>query len=246
MRKLYFFLFLLLIGASAVAQQRVQVTTTLDANSVVKDSTGFQYPHAIWAKLMQTGSYGIRVAKGTDSNIEFLIYELSAAERSRRMETYPKPRETTNFKTGSKLPNFRFTDLEGNRYNLKELAGKVVVLNFWFINCGPCRIEIPDLNKMVLKFKDNPNVVFLAVALDSHADVKEFLKGTPFLYNITENGAYLTKFYGVNSYPTHVVVDQNAIIQFHTTGLALNTVYWIDKTIEVALKQSDRGKVEGD
>ena len=245
MNKLYLLIFLLITGTSVFAQQVVQTRTTLDETSVVRDSTGFQYPHAVWKKLMQSGNYGIKTGKRTTSNIEFTIYELSAAERAKRMESYPRPRETTNFKTGSKLSNFRFTDLKGNRYNLKELTGKVVVLNFWFINCGPCRQEIPDLNKLVLKYKDNPNVLFLAVALDSRADVKDFLKQTPFLYNITENGSYLTESYGVRSYPTHVVLDQNAIIKFHTAGLALNTIYWIEKTIENTLKQPEAASVVG-
>ena len=234
-----------MIGTSVLAQQVVQTRKTLDETSVVRDSTGFQYPHAVWKKLMQSGNYGIKLGKRTSTDMEFIIYELSAAERTKRMESYPRPRETDNFKTGSKLSNFRFTDLQGNRYNLKELNGKVVVLNFWFINCGPCRQEIPDLNKLVLKYKENPNVLFLAVALDSRADVKEFLKKTPFLYNITENGSYLTQSYGVKGYPTHVVLDQNAIIKFHTAGLALNTIYWIEKSIESTLKQPEAGSVVG-
>ena len=234
-----------MIGTSVLAQQVVQTRKTLDETSVVRDSTGFQYPHAVWKKLMQSGNYGIKLGKRTSTDMEFIIYELSAAERTKRMESYPRPRETDNFKTGSKLSNFRFTDLQGNRYNLKELNGKVVVLNFWFINCGPCRQEIPDLNKLVLKYKENPNVLFLAVALDSRADVKEFLKKTPFLYNITENGRYLTQSYGVKGYPTHVVLDQNAIIKFHTAGLAINTIYWIDKTIESALTQTGTAGVTG-
>ena len=245
MKKLYFLLLLLIIGTSVLGQQRTETRTTLDETSIVRDSTGFQYPHAVWKKLMQSGNYGIKIGKRTSTDMEFLIFELSAAERTKRMESYPLPRETTNFKTGNKLPNFRFTDLKGTRYNLKELTGKVIVLNFWFINCGPCRQEIPDLNKLVLKYKDNPNVVFLAVALDSRADVKEFLKKTPFLYNIKENGSYLTESYGVKGYPTHVVLDQNAIIKFHTAGLAINTIYWIDKTIEGALNQPEAAGAVG-
>ena len=245
MKNLYFLLFLLMIGTSLFAQQVVQTRTTLDETSVIRDSTGFQYPHAVWKKLMQSGNYGIKIGKRTGTDMEFIIYELSAAEKSKRMESFPKPRETNNFKTGTKLSNFRFTDLKGNRYNLKELTGKVVVLNFWFINCGPCRQEIPDLNKLVLKYKDNPDVIFLAIALDSRADVKEFLKKTPFLYNITENGSYLTESYGVQGYPTHVVLDQEAIIKFHTAGLAMNTIYWIDKTIENTLKQPAPGGTTG-
>lgn len=234
MNKLYFILFLF-FGFSAIAQQPAPVRPTLGETSVVKDSSGFQYPYAIWKKLWQGGSHAIRPMQANGVAPEFLIYELSEADKIKRAELMPKPGETSFFKTGSKLPNFKMLDIEGKKYNLKDLAGKVVVLNFWFINCPPCRMEIPDLNKMVLKYKDNPDVIFLAVGLDEKYDIKDFLKKSPFLYNISADGRWLANSYGVKSYPTHVVIDQTAKILFHTTGLAVNTVYWVDKSIREAL-----------
>lgn len=237
MNKLYFILFLL-FGFNSVAQQPVIVRPNLNETSVVKDSTGFQYPYVIWHKLWQSGSHAIRSMQINEGAPEFLIYELSESDKIKRAESLPKPLETTFFRTGNKLSNFKFTDIEGNKFNLKELAGKVVVLNFWFVNCPPCRMEIPELNKMVLKYKDNPDVLFLAVGLDENYEIKDFIKKTPFLYKITGNGKWLAQSYGVKSYPTHVVLDQSAKILFHSTGLALNTVYWIDKSIKGALKHA--------
>lgn len=234
--KILYVIFLLCLGLDSAAQQRVTIKTTLDESSVVKDSSGFQYPYAIWQKLMQSGNYGIRSA-GNKPATEFLLFTLSDAEKAKRMEALPKPRETDVFKTGTKPGNFRFTDLDGNKFNLKELGGKVVVLNFWFINCGPCRKEIPDLNRLVLKYKDNPDVVFLAIGLDSRSEIKDFIKKSPFLYHLTENGRYLAQAYGVTGYPTHVVLDQSSKVAFHTSGLAYNTVYWIDKSIALALQK---------
>ncbi|MGK0324190.1 MAG: thiol-disulfide isomerase/thioredoxin, partial [Psychroserpens sp.] len=57
-------------------------------------------------------------------------------------------------------------DIEGNSHTLESLKGKVVVINFWFINCKPCVAEIPDLNKLKAKF-NNKDAVFVAIALDS-------------------------------------------------------------------------------
>ncbi|WP_026896704.1 TlpA family protein disulfide reductase [Daejeonella oryzae] len=242
MKKLYFLFFILF--SFNVSAQLVQSKPSLNENSIVKDSTGFQYPYAIWKKLFQSGNYGMRTFVINGESPEFLIYELSEETKSKRMESIPKPRETSFFKTGNKLPNFKLTDLNGNKFNLKELAGKVVVLNFWFINCAPCRKEIPELNKMVLKYKDIPNVVFLGVALDTKSEIKDFLKTSPFLYNISENGKWLSAFYGVNSYPTHVVVDQQATILFHSTGLAQNTVYWVDKSIKGALSKAETESIQ--
>jgi len=68
---------------------------------------------------------------------------------------------------------FSVTDIKGNTYTSEELKGKVVVLNFWFIGCAPCRIEIPGLNEMV-KHYDKEEVVFIAFALDGKEELKKF------------------------------------------------------------------------
>jgi len=160
---------------------------------------------------------------------------LSQTEVADKMEKR-KPRETTCFTTGERLGAFSFRDLNKNKYKLKDLAGKVVVLNFWFINCPPCRKEIPDLNDLVDRFKNNPDVVFIAVALDDPYQLEDFLKQQPYHYNIVADGRYDAQRYGIKSYPTHVVLDRNSNIIFHTSGLAPNTVYWVEKSITEGLE----------
>ncbi len=111
------------------------------------------------------------------------------------------------------------------------MKGKIVVFNFWFINCPPCKREIPELNKLVEKYKDKNDVVFIAVALDEKSDLKDFLKTTPFNYTIVDAGRWIAAEIGINTFPTNVVVDQNGIVQFHATGYSLSLPSWIDKTI---------------
>jgi len=216
----------------------------LDENSIVKDSTGFQYPYIIWRNLFQSGKYGIKSMRiANAAKHEFLLYAFSGKELAERMERMPKPRETTIFKTGTKLRNFKATDITGKKYELKELAGKTVVLNFWFINCPPCRKEIPELNILVSQYQDNPDVVFLAIALDEKYEIKEFLKKSPFLYNIIDRGRFLSDQYHVKLYPTHVVLDGQGVVKFHSDGLANNTIYWIGKTIKESLNTVTSGNL---
>jgi thiol-disulfide isomerase/thioredoxin len=106
------------------------------------------------------------------------------------------------------------------KFNQKDLVGKVVVLNFWFINCPPCRREMPELNELVEHYKAEKDVVFLAVALDMRYAIQEFLKTSPFNYNIIDNGRFIAGKYGINLFPTHVVVDRQGKILFHTSGYA--------------------------
>jgi thiol-disulfide isomerase/thioredoxin len=218
------------------AQQPAAVRRSASlADLTVKDSSGTVYPTNIVQSLLTTGKYSLRVIPGT---MEAILYELSEKERSLRETNLPKPRESNFFKEGDVFPTFRERDINGNKYNLKELAGKVVVLNFWFINCPPCRREIPELNDVVKKYKDNKDVVFLAIALDQKADLEDFLKTSPYNYNVVDNGRFTAQKYNINLYPTHVVIDKQGKILFHTSGFSQSTVPWLKKSIEAGLNNT--------
>lgn len=210
----------------------------LSESSIVKDSSGTIIPAAIWKQLMMKG-FVLKPEHPGDAESPFILAKLSEKQVQERYERGPKPRETEYFTTGQKISLFNTTDMNGNKLNLKKLQGKIVVLNFWFINCPPCRMEIPDLNELVDSFKTNDKVIFVAVALDSKWDLKDFLKTSPFSYSIVDDGRFIAQGYGIRSYPTHVIVDTEGRVYFHTTGLTMNTVYWLKKSInELLAKQS--------
>ena len=215
----------------------------LDANSVVKDADGSTYPYVIWQKLLQTGEYAIKPGGDLKAEkVEFLIYRMTEeekeAKKKRKLETaasMSKPRVSEAFREGDKFRFDKMKDLNGLKYDFKKDTGKVVVFNFWFINCPPCKQEIPELNELVAKYKENKDVVFIAIALDDEYALKNFLKLMPFNYNIVGDGRFYSDKHGVKSYPTHVVVGKDGLIKFSTIGLASNTVYWVEKTIKEQL-----------
>ncbi|MFA6277299.1 MAG: TlpA disulfide reductase family protein [Pedobacter sp.] len=236
--KKYLFILILLIAFKSNAQTTAM--PKLDDNAIVRDGAGNLIPTKLWRAYYQTGDYSFKLNK---EKTEFIIYEMSPEEKIKAEErkqlalsNSSRPRLSTSFKDGEKFKGNKFTDINGNKYDLRELTGKVLVLNFWFINCPPCKREIPELNQLYTKYKDNKDVIFLAIALDEKYDLIQFLKTTPFNYNIVDDGRFYAEKYGVKSYPTHLVVGKDGLVKFHTTGLALNTVYWVEKTISEQLK----------
>lgn len=207
----------------------------LTEKTIVKDSSGMIYPYATWRQLLSTGGYKIRPVDPNDKKTEFLLVRLTEEQKEQQMANAPQPPGSTAFRNGTPISSFTAKDLKGNKYKLKELTGKIVVLNFWFINCGPCRAEIPELNKLVDEYKDSSNIVFLAIALDRKYELEEFLSKSPYNYNIIDDGRYIARQYNVNAYPTHVIIDPQGKIFFHTQGFGMSTIHWLRKSIKELL-----------
>ncbi len=228
---LCFFVFAFTIAArSQVSQVR------LTEKSVVKDSSGRLYNYAEWSSLISKG-HPMRLADPKNPDAGFLITVLTKEQMEERMSRLPKPRESEWFTTGTKASLFKSDDINGNSLNPEDSVGKVIVLNFWFINCGPCRKEIPELNVLVDSFQSTGKVLFYGIALDKKRDIQKFLEKIPFKYTIIDDGRAIAAQYGIRSYPTHVVIDGEGKVYFHTVGLGQNTIYWLRKSIVELLEK---------
>lgn len=115
-------------------------------------------------------------------------------------------------------PSVKLTSLDGKRFDLNALTGKIVVINLWFIGCSPCRKEIPKLNELVKEFSRQP-VVFLAPSFDSAETLRDFLKKTAFDYQIVPDAeAIINGQFNASSFPTHIVVDKTGLIEATLVG----------------------------
>jgi len=145
--------------------------------------------------------------------------------------------ESSDF-LGEEAPDFSGTDLDGNEYSKESLKGKVVVLNFWFIACKPCIMEMPELNGLVEKYKGK-EVVFLGLATDRESRLRPFLEKTPFNYQIVPNSGQLANTFEVLGFPTHIVIDPEGTVVWATTGLGPTTVETLDHQIETQLAEKE-------
>jgi len=176
---------------SLAGRAQVQPATNfqLTESTVVKDSAGVTLSYTTWREMMTSGKYTLRSNAKAGAVPDFVMVKLSDSQIKLNRERF-KPMESEYFTTGQAFKPFKEKDMNGQKWDIKALAGKVVVLNFWFIDCAPCRTEIPELNQLVEKYA-NSDVVFIAVALDGSYEVKEFLKTLPYKYHIIDNGRNL-------------------------------------------------------
>ena len=156
-------------------------------------------------------------------------------------------------KVGAKAPAFSATLLTGETLDSRSLLGKVVVLKFWYVACGPCRQEIPQLNQMVDEFKEQP-VVFLGLALDGPEKLRAFLEEMPYRYQVVPNAQpIIDAFGGTTYYPTHVVIDTRGVIVHYASGGGLQTQDVLRPIIREALggaavkpvRRIEDGPIEG-
>jgi len=134
---------------------------------------------------------------------------------------------------GKQVPSFSVTSIDnsGETYTDKTMLGKVCLIEFWATTCGHCKGEMPYLHDAYEKYK-NKGFEILSLSLDhSPVEVIEYRKGEwkmPWHHAFLE-GEFdheIARKFGVNSYPTPILVDSEGKIV--VTGNALRNVDLIE------------------
>ena len=98
--------------------------------------------------------------------------------------------------------------MHGTKWTLKQLSGKVVVVNFWATWCPPCRKEMPDLETLYKRFKDE-GLVILAISDEDHGEVKSFVEREKVSYPILlDPGRKVNELFEVEGIPKSFVYDR--------------------------------------
>ncbi len=110
-------------------------------------------------------------------------------------------------------PSFEVTALDGSRFNLDAMGGRVVLIDFWATWCGPCNREIPHMQAMAKKFAGQP-LVMISVSLDKdEAKWKAFVAQ----HNMTwaqyrDADGRLGSNFGVTTIPRYFTIDSDGVL----------------------------------
>lgn len=123
-------------------------------------------------------------------------------------------------------PDFTLTDQYGQTHTLSDYQGKTVFLNFWATWCGPCKMEMPDIQALYEDWDENAGeLVVLGVAgpnigqEGSAEDITAFLEENGYTYPVVmdETGTLFYQ-YGISAYPTTFMIDTEGNVFGYVQG----------------------------
>jgi peroxiredoxin len=115
--------------------------------------------------------------------------------------------------------DFTLTDLQGKTWALHDLKRKVVLVSFWATWCPPCRKEMPDLEMLYQRFKDQGFVV-LAISAEKEEKVRPFIEKQKFSYPVLlDTGGKVSERFVVEGIPHSFVYDREGKIVGQSTDM---------------------------
>lgn len=141
-------------------------------------------------------------------------------------------------KMNKPLPEFELTDMAGKTWTLADLRGKTTLINVWATWCGPCRTELPHLQKLYDKLKGRPDIRILTLNTDDNPGLIEpFLKENRYTFPVVPARAYVDKLVPSLSIPRNWIVDGQAVLKLESIGFGGgNDDTWLDKMTETIEK----------
>lgn len=114
-------------------------------------------------------------------------------------------------------PPVDLATLDGDPLRLADQQGKTVVVNFWASWCGPCRKEIPEFSRFA---NDHPDIPVWGLAVDSGdaPDVRRSAEAFGIDYPVAMADRTTVSDYGVDAFPTTVIVGPQGAVQHVTIG----------------------------
>lgn len=154
-----------------------------------------------------------------DQPLEESLFRFTPPEGAREVESIGLGGTQTAKLTGKEAPEFHLTAMDGAKLDSSALRGKPVLLDFWTTWCGPCRKDMPTLEKIATDYKASGLVVIGVNGGEEAELVRKFLASEHISYPIalTDNSDILAA-YGVSAFPTYVLIGPDGKVAGQQIG----------------------------
>ncbi len=127
--------------------------------------------------------------------------------------------ENPSLSLAKMAPGFEVTANDGSRFNLDNMGGRVVLIDFWATWCGPCNAELPHMKKIAKEFANDP-LVIISISWDNNADRwKEFIAKNEMTWVQYRDADHkLSEQFGVNAIPHYFTIDSDGVLTAEMLG----------------------------
>lgn len=120
---------------------------------------------------------------------------------------------------GEMLPDADFTGFDGSRHSVKGLRGKIAMLNFWATWCGPCRNEMPSMQRLFAELGGKRDFAMLAVSDEPADKVKAFWAQQQYRFPVAlAVPKLMAQRFGASHIPTTYILDREGRVLYCNVG----------------------------
>ena len=128
--------------------------------------------------------------------------------------------ENVRYKLGDTIGDFTVVDTNGDEHKLSQLlqSKKAVVLNFWYIECNPCRAEFPYMNEAYIQYASDIALIAMNPVNNSEEDIAAFKSEVGLDFPVVMADPAWAQMLNLTAYPTTVVIDRTGVISLFHVG----------------------------